>query len=148
MYKRAQGSSDWGSLFVESNRQRLLHLLRPARNPTTEPWDSTIEQAYNSTLSLIGSVQLAIEQSERQIDILRRLLVFPVLLEKPFIDLVEEGRPRALVLMAHYFALLTSFSHIWWIGDTGKREIVGIQSFLLAEWSDLMRWPLSMAQEV
>ena len=126
MYKRVQGSSDWGSLFVESNRQGLLHLLRPARHPAAELWDSHIEQAYKSTLSLIGSVQLAIARSERQVDILRRLLVFPMLLEKPFIDLVGEAQPRALVLIAYYFALLTSFNHVWWIGDTGKRDIIGI----------------------
>ncbi|KAE9372815.1 hypothetical protein N431DRAFT_245632 [Stipitochalara longipes BDJ] len=147
IYKRIRGSSDWGSLFVESNRQGLLHLLRPARDPTAEPWDSKIEQAYKSTLSLIGSVQLAIAQSERQVDILRRLLVFPMLLEKPFIDLVEEGQPRALVLIAYYFAMLTTFSHVWWIGETGKREIKGIQSIISAEWSDLMTWPLTMVQE-
>ncbi|KAN0102615.1 hypothetical protein V8E51_010928 [Hyaloscypha variabilis] len=104
MYKRVQGSSDWGSLFAESNCQGLIHLLRPARHPAAEPWDAKIEQASKSTLGLICS-----------------------------------GQPRALVLIAYYFALLTSFNHVWWIGDTGKREIIGIRSFLSTEKSYLMR---------
>ncbi|KJK86263.1 hypothetical protein H633G_09884 [Metarhizium anisopliae BRIP 53284] len=54
----------------------------------------------------------------------RRLVVFPLLVDARFVDMVDEKRPRALVVMAHYFALLAMLRGFWWVGDAGPREIV------------------------
>ena len=79
----------------------------------------------------------------------RILLLFPYLVQKGFIDLVQEQRPRALVILAHYFGLLAQFKDIWFIGDTASREVRAIQSALSKEWQDLMAWPLQkLAEEV
>ena len=134
---------DLKTLFGENNRKDLLHLLQ--RRPTdeeNEPWDEGIADAYQKALSYIGGVQIAIAASEAPQVILRRLISFPMLIQQPFIDLVAEQRPRALVVLAHYFALLARISHVWWIGDTGRREIRGIQTILPDEWQNFLEWPL------
>ena len=49
-------------------------------------------------------------------------MLFPYSIEKGFINLVKEQRPRALVILAHYFGLLARLKYVWFIGDTGRRE--------------------------
>ena len=129
--------------FGESNRKDLLHLLeRRQADEYNEPWDEETQKAYQSTLSYIGSVQIAIAAREASWVVLRRLIAFPMLIQKPFIELVARRQPRALVVLAHYFAYLVRFRDIWWIGDTGRREILGIQTILPDEWQYLLDWPL------
>ena len=93
-------------------------------------------------MSLIGSIQIAIAAKEPTGDSRRRLLALPMLVTERFIELVEEQQPRALVVLAHYFALLVGFSSFWQMGNAGQREIRGIRSVVPAEWLDLMRAPL------
>jgi Fungal specific transcription factor domain len=139
---------DFDVLFAESNRQGLLHLLRRSSSEDpNESWDEETRKAYERTTSYIGGVQIAIAAHERTADICRRLMVFPMLMPKRFIGLAEELQPRALVILAYYFAMLAKFRDVWWIGDTGRREIRGIQTVLPAEWQDLMSWPLMTMEE-
>jgi hypothetical protein len=136
------------ALFQEGNRQGLLHLLRRSRtDESSEPWDADIQEAYKSTISYLGGIQIAIAAHEAPADICRRLIVFPMMVKKRFIELVEEQQPRALVVLAHFFALLARFGDFWWLGDTGKKEIRGIQTVLSDEWQDLMSWPLMTMEE-
>jgi len=138
----------WMAPFHQSNGLGLSHLLqRDATENPPEPWDIEFQEAYQSTLNYIGSVQIAIAAGEAGMLTLRRLLLFPILVPKKFIDLVAEQRPRALVVLAHYFALIARFEHLWYIGDGGRREVRGIQTVLSAEWNGMMGWPLSATEE-
>ena len=129
------------SLFLESNRQGFEYLCE---QPTaTEPWDPDIDHAYKVAVSYIGSILIAIARGEeRGGDVCRRTIAFPMLVHPRFITLVEEQQPRALVVLAHYFAVVAKFKNVWWMGDSGRREVLGIQTILPAEWQDAMRWPL------
>ncbi|KAK0120533.1 hypothetical protein ONS96_010739 [Cadophora gregata f. sp. sojae] len=136
------------SVFHPSNRQDLLHLLRRTPNDIlTEPWNARIEEAYESTLSYIGSVQLAIAAQEPPASIFRRLVLFPTMVQSEFIFLVKEQRPRALVVLAHFFAFLADFRDIWWIGETGVREVRGIEGVVGEEWRGLMGWPVQAVED-
>ena len=136
------------TLYTESSRQSLLHLLRRSQTDlTNEFWSSDIQEAYTSTISVIGSVLNAIAAHETPADVFRRLILFPMLIPKPFIDLVTEEEPRALVILAHFFALLAKFNDMWWTGDTGERETRGIRTVLPDEWLDLMNWSLRGIEE-
>ena len=139
---------DSDPLFQESSRQGLLHLLHgTGAEHALETWSENTEKAYSSTLSYIGSVQSVIARGEKPETVCRILLMFPYLIQKGFIDLVQEQRPRALVILAHYFGLLTRFKYVWYIGDTGSREIHAIRAVLSEEWQELMAWPLQMLAE-
>lgn len=137
-------------LWAEDNRQGFQYLLHRSQADTAnEPWSSSVQEAYNTTLSYIGSVQIAITAGEAPEDICRRLIVFPLLISKEFINLVEEQQPRALVVLAHYFALLAKFKDdIWYIGDAGQREVRGIHTILPVEWQDRMSKPLQIMESV
>jgi len=88
-------------------------------------------------------VKIAIEEGEHVMAIYRRIMTFALLIPNTFREMVAEQRPRALVVMAHYFALGAKVDYVWWIGKTVQREILGIQKVLPAEWQSQMRWPLA-----
>ncbi|CZS96371.1 uncharacterized protein RAG0_05732 [Rhynchosporium agropyri] len=72
-----------------------------------------------------GSVQLAIAAGEAPASILRRLVLFPTMVQNELLFLVNEQKPRALVIIAHFSAFLADFRRVWWLGDTGPREARG-----------------------
>ncbi|KAH8808757.1 hypothetical protein F5884DRAFT_675305 [Xylogone sp. PMI_703] len=135
-------------MFKEENRRDLLHLLRRTqKHIESEPWDVSIQEAYEMALSYLGSVLLCIPDGESTENICRRLITFPLFLPRRFIDLVEEMQPRALVVMSYFFALLAKMRDIWWVGDIGKREVTAMQAVLPDEWQDLMEWPMRTMEE-
>lgn len=139
--------TDKEAFFKESNRRAFMHLLQRVESTRdlTEPWDKDIREAYETTLSYLGSVKLAIDAGRPRSEIGLRLIGFASMVPKRFIGLVGEQRPRALVVLAHFFALLIPYREIWWIGNAGQREVRGIQRILPEEWQDLMEWPLSVS---
>lgn len=142
--------TDFKALFAASAREHLLYLMKtPSGYGETEPWSPEIQEAYEHTLSFIGNIQVAIDGGiEGHGEILRRCVGFPGLIPKKFFDLIEEGRPRALVILAHYFAYLARFKDIWWVSDAGSREVRAIGDVVGAVWIDAMRWPLRTVEEL
>jgi hypothetical protein len=123
-------------LFQETNRNGLMGLL--AQGILEEPWDQEIQQAYEKTLSYIGWVQLAIKGNEHPMGICRRMMAFAILAPKRFIECVDQMRPRALVILAYFFALVAQLRDTLWIGETLQREIEAIQRVLPQEWKPFM----------
>ena len=80
--------------------------------------------------------------SEPLTEICRNLMLFPFVVQSQFIDLIKDQQPRALAVLAHYFALLASFRSVWWIGDTGRKEVQALTTVL----SDLVSWPLNVME--
>jgi hypothetical protein len=136
------------ALFTAANRQPLVHLLhRSAEHLASEPWSRAIQSAYEDTLSYLGAVELLKSSASNITDPpdseveggqppdlpFRRLVVFPTMAPEAFIQLVIEARPRALVVLAHYFAALAEFEDVWWVAKIGIREVRGlltaVQSF-------------------
>jgi hypothetical protein len=128
-------------LFADDNRRGLEHLLE--QEFSSEVWDEETRQAYEKALSYIGSIQRAVKSGEHRLAICRRAMAFALLSPKKFFTFVEEQRPRALVILAHFFTLFSNMEDIWWIGKVARREIQGIQRALPAEWQGLMRIPLA-----
>ncbi|KPM36587.1 hypothetical protein AK830_g9990 [Neonectria ditissima] len=131
----------------EENRQGLLHLLQRQKDHELEDWDAEVKEAYETTLSYIGGIWIAMNKHESPGMIGKKLIIFPMLVHKRFIDLVQEQRPRAMAILAHYFALLAMLRCFWWIGDTGRREVLAIAEVIPDEWQDAMTWPLQIVEE-
>ncbi|KAH8686440.1 C6 finger domain-containing protein [Ilyonectria robusta] len=132
----------------EENRRGLLHLLRRQEShELAESWDAEVQEAYESTLSYIGGIWIAMNDHEPPAGVARRLVIFPMLVNKRFIDLVEEQRPRALAILAHYFALLAMLRCFWWVGDVGQREVHAIAEVMPVEWQGAMSWPLEILEQ-
>lgn len=114
-------------------RRPYLGLLRQDV-PTDEAWDDETRDAYEKTLDYIGSVKAAIESGEHPMGVARRIMAFALLAPRRFIEAVEQQRPRALAVLAHFFALGSVLQDVWWLGNTVQREIQGIWIALPLEW--------------
>ncbi|KAL2283420.1 hypothetical protein FJTKL_10012 [Diaporthe vaccinii] len=72
-------------------------------------------------------------------------LAFPATVSKRFVELVEERRPRALAILASFFALLKVLDNIWWLQGMSRREVLGIVSLFNSDYfgPDVERkwWP-------
>ncbi|EFQ28899.1 hypothetical protein CGRA01v4_10357 [Colletotrichum graminicola] len=75
-------------------------------------------------------------------------LAFPATVSKRLIDLLEERRPRALAILASFFALLKGYeSAVWWLDGVARREVMGIVSQFEATspWWQHLEWPVRIA---
>ncbi|KAL2832764.1 hypothetical protein BJY01DRAFT_99498 [Aspergillus pseudoustus] len=66
---------------------------------------------------------------------------WPILLSIEFGDLLEQGRPEALVILAHYALLLHRFRDSWLFGDSGRFVIEEVTRHLGQEWEEWLQWP-------
>ena len=133
--------------FGEARRRGLEHIIarEPLGRDADEPWDDEIQDAYETTLSYLGGAVEAARAGEEH-EVCRRLIIFPMLVKGRFIELVQEGHTRAIVLLSFYFALLSRYRHIWWIGDAGTQEVRAMAAALTGDWLAMIRWPLEVVK--
>jgi len=136
------------SYFNPEMRVRFEGVLTQNIQPSGDTWDDETRDTYEKTLSYIGSLQEAILQGEPVYVICRRIQGFALVIPSHFIDLLAEMRPRALVMLAHYFGVVSQVKGVWWLGDGkygtesyAKREIMAIYTTIPPEWRPLMTWP-------
>ncbi|KAK9418076.1 putative Zn(2)-C6 fungal-type domain-containing protein [Seiridium unicorne] len=115
-------------------------------------WDSETREAYEKTLSYIGSIQKAIDSGEPEYAICRRIQFFSIIVPEKFVQMLGEQRPRALVVIAHFFATVAQVGGVWWLEEsptgakrTATREIEAIYTVIPVEWHGHMVWPLDKA---
>lgn len=74
-------------------------------------------------------------------------LAFPASVSRRFLDLVEEKRPRALAILACFFALLKRMDNVWWLDNVARREVTGIVSMLEpgSPWWRHLEWPVRIS---
>lgn len=125
-------------IFRESNRAKFPYLMERLGDESEED-----HEAYSATISFLGAIMTAKEEGQKLSMIARRVLVFPILFPTKFIELLGGHKPRALTIMAHFFAIAASCSSNWWIGTTPSREIHAISDQLGPQWDSYMSWPLS-----
>ncbi|KAF5001886.1 hypothetical protein FGRMN_733 [Fusarium graminum] len=149
VYEMIESASDFlDDRESEELRQDLKHLMsREKPHELEEHWNSETEAAYAGALSLIGGIRKALDTECPARSVGRRAVVFPMMVNKRFADMVEELRPRALVILAHYFALLAILNRVWWIGDAGPREVRAIAAILPGEWQGLLHWPMEVLRQ-
>lgn len=135
--------------FGESQRKGLEYILeRDAEDEASEPWDPEIQDAYETTLSYLGGVLQLLDPNREKLnvnDARRRMVIFPMAVKKKFLDLTQEVRPRAMVVMAYYFAILV-IETTWWVGDVRTLEVRAIAESLPAKWLKMVEWPLRVVE--
>ena len=121
----------------------LTHLLSipPSSSSSLPPWKPNelqlYEQAAHDLASAFASAQVAGEFTTW--DALR---VWPMQLSVPFIALINEGHPGALILLAHYCILLKKIEGHWYFEGRATRLLRSILRNLGREWWDFIEWPL------
>lgn len=97
--------------------------------------DKGVRTVYEQALGYICSVLNAIDRKEPQAAIARRLGGFAVWVPIEFSKFIEERRPRALVILAHFMSLWIDFEDVWLIGKAGEWQIRCIYKNLPVEWT-------------
>jgi Fungal specific transcription factor domain len=141
------GSTPWNesTLDDEAKRKNFLGTLTQSI-PSMDDWtDETTRETYEKTLSYIGGLQWSLQSGEPGYSICKRIICFGMFVPPMFIQFVSEKRPRSLVILAHFFAIVAQVKAVWWLGDTARKEIEGIKGEVPSEWQGLMMWPLAMA---
>ena len=133
---------DGALLFAPENRDKLQHLL---------DWGTEFEtiteadrDAYEQTLSFVGFTHMSVDSYKNNpLVTCRCVLVLPSRCPGRFVELVEEKRPRALVILAHHFAALTLIkADYWWSRGVAERQIRLIYRLLPTAWKGMMEFPL------
>jgi hypothetical protein len=74
--------------------------------------------------------------------------MFPFMVPRKFTDFILEARPRALVTLANFFAVLGRTKALEFLGEIGdrtiaRREVHAIRDCLSPEWHLYLVWPLA-----
>jgi hypothetical protein len=81
-------------------------------------------------------------------------LAFPATVSRRYIELLEERRPRALAILACFFALLKSMDGVWWLQGMARREVLGVVSLFNSDffgpdayrtWWPHLEWAMRIA---
>ncbi|KAK4447672.1 hypothetical protein QBC34DRAFT_409283 [Podospora aff. communis PSN243] len=81
-------------------------------------------------------------------------LAFPATVSRRYIELLEEKRPRALAILACFFALLKSMDSVWWLQGMARREVLGVVSLFNSDffgpdayrdWWPHLEWAMRIA---
>ncbi|KAI0397259.1 hypothetical protein F5Y17DRAFT_391028 [Xylariaceae sp. FL0594] len=97
--------------------------------------DQEVRTVYEQALGYTCSVVNAIARKESQTAIAGRLGGFAVWVPIKFSKFVEERRPRALVILAHFMSLWIDMEDVWLIGKAGEWQIRCIYKNLPVEWT-------------
>lgn len=63
-------------------------------------------------------------------------LAFPATVSRRFVELLEVRQPRALAILACFFALLKSLDNVWWLQGMARREVLGVVSLFNSDYFD------------
>ncbi|ROV98751.1 hypothetical protein VMCG_06765 [Cytospora schulzeri] len=139
--------------YFSPEMRRSFEGLLTQHLPSGDDWnDEETRDAYEKTLSYVGSIQMGINNGEPVYAVARRIQAFALVAPPKYIQLLGLQRPRALVILAHFWATVAHVHSVWWLGEddamgeetTAKREIRAIKGVLPPEWPTTMVWPLDV----
>ena len=122
---------------IESMFPRLLEFEDPL-----EPNLAEHATVYKWALGFIGMLHEKVEAGEEPSKVRRLLTAFGAVAPPLFKKLVKACQPRALVILAHYFAVMKAADEVWWLRGVPEREVFGIMSLLPGRWKWAMAWPI------
>jgi hypothetical protein len=138
------------------------HGLTGAPSPTAPVPDNHQPQPPNpaATPELIASTRQAYHHAVAVLNWAHKIphkgapLAFPATVSRRFIELLEERRPRALAILACFFALLKSMDSVWWLQGMARREVLGVVSLFNSDffgpdayrtWWPHLEWAMRIA---
>ncbi|KAF8545321.1 hypothetical protein BDD12DRAFT_811356 [Trichophaea hybrida] len=101
--------------------------------------DTTISTVY---FSAIAELRKSFDTIFRWEHLIGSIFVWPITAEDRFVELLVEGRPRALVIFMHYCALFTLVEEFWWAKGSALCELRRCEMCLGEEWKNpWIEWP-------
>lgn len=143
------------SYFAPELRRDFEGVLTQHLPSVGDDWaDGATREAYEKTLSYVGSIQRGLDSGEPVYAVTRRIQAFALLAPPRYIELLGAQRPRALAVLAHFWATVAQVHNVWWLGEggaaggdsTARREIRAIEGVLPPEWLTTIVWPLDVVK--
>ncbi|CAK7270223.1 hypothetical protein SEPCBS119000_003978 [Sporothrix epigloea] len=81
-------------------------------------------------------------------------LAFPATVSRRFVELLGQRTPRALTILACFFAMLKTLDSVWWLHGMARREVLGVVSLFNSDavpvdverrWWPHMQWAVRVA---
>ncbi|OJJ07768.1 hypothetical protein ASPVEDRAFT_877960 [Aspergillus versicolor CBS 583.65] len=119
--------------------EKLLDLVVAANlgNELTVIYRQAIETLQTCT----NVADIPDSEAQKHLGAINGVITWPMLVKLEFSDLLGQGRPEALVILAHYAVLVHRFRESWLFADSGKFLIQEIGRCLGEEWEEWMAWP-------
>ena len=134
--------NDQAALFARQNATPFDTLRTWAHDHEIQSDDDA--DTYLKAISYIGVMYKGIREGfDSAYATARRIMAMPSILPDRWMELLEERRPRALVILIHAFACgeLIAHENIWFRG-IAKRQLPGFCDRLPAAWRPMVAWPL------
>lgn len=106
--------------------------------------NENVTTAIRAAIGYVGCMSKAIEAEEPDTTFCQRVIGFTGTIPKLFLQLVLTKHPRALLILAYYFALVHHAESVWWLSGLAERSVRRIFETLPKEWKPLMRQPFAM----
>ncbi|KAK5443344.1 hypothetical protein LTS15_010689 [Exophiala xenobiotica] len=103
-------------------------------------------KSIRAAIGYIGKLSRAIEAGEESDSKLCvRVIGFTGTVPKAFLQMALTNNPRALLVLAYFFALASRLKNVWWLGDMAERGLRRTLAALPKDWKPLMCRPFDMA---
>lgn len=102
------------------------------------------KEVCRSTFAYVLAIHRSLEKDEPDMFTRRRVTAFFQLVPWPFVELLEQMNPIAMLILARYFSVSKVRDDLWWVRGLAEREVLGIVGILPAEWRTFMDFPLKM----
>jgi hypothetical protein len=135
---------DEATIFHPSHREPFQSLLDWDNYPEPLSHDGSHVTVYEKALSYVGGLHRGMLDGESPRALFRRVLCFGIKVPAEFTAFVEQGRPRAIAILAHHCAMAYSVNDHWIFNGFAEREVEGLGSMLPVEWNWAMEWPTAM----
>ncbi len=117
---------------------KLAHLENLLAKANLSP---SILRPCNTALSYLRDMSYADDRPRFSAFRTTRVLQWAVIVPPDYINLVEERRPEALIILAYYALLIHDTRNYWVSGDAGAFIIRSITKFLGKYWAEWLAWP-------
>lgn len=111
---------------------------------------SETREVYEKTLRYLGTINESNIEQKPSFYAARQIQGFSLLIPKAFVQFVEERRPLALAVLAHFFAMVALVQDPpWWVGDAAVKAISALSEVLNVGRETILEeleWPCSVAR--
>jgi len=111
---------------------------------SSDTFSITEVEGLNETLSLLHEAHgLIISSSDHfPVDIISIALAWPIRMPESFLVMVNQLKPEALIVLAHYSLLLKYVNHVWFMHGMSQHLLRTIHDSIGTEWENWIAWLL------
>ena len=113
----------------------------------TSESDESKQKTYQMAIQALQSVITALESYGSESRAVDALSVWPMVVPREYVDLLSARKEEALVILAHYGALIHPHHDQWMFSDGGRFLIESVRAYLGPGWTDWLEWPLQILVE-